>query len=176
MNLTVEQMHASGMTPKHLKEWAAYIGAEIVANKVSTFKLKGGAVLPVRTRRASGPVKRHPVPMSGTSTHAFLGDEELRLTSLIVTALPGDAAVRLTVSLVPTDLKLQTQFSGLTLPVDDAINHLMGFEEWLIETQHGFADVTVQQAAAAKAAQVDAHRPPIITQQEFEQSEQYGSW
>jgi hypothetical protein len=177
MKLTFEELAQKGMTQAHLKGWHDFIVETLKTNTVA-FPLKGPVTLNVRTRRPAGTsaLSGRARPATTSSTYPFLGGEELRITSLIVTALAHEHAIRLSVSLVPTALKMQTEFSGLSLPVDDAGNHLEGFEDWLISTQQGFVDAQVLEQEARKKAELEKGRPAIISQEEFEQSEEYGSW
>lgn len=156
MRLTRDEIIESGI---NLKAWLGAI-QRTAREENKVFAINGPMQLQVRRRR-TGSVG----PATSTSSHAFFGGERFRIGGVLAEEMVAEDCVKILVSLVPADLELAGQISGMTLPLQDCFANLEGFEEWV-----GSFDAWKDVPPAAKKAK------PLPLKEERAANPMWGAW
>lgn len=124
MRLKYEEVEEYGI---NLKGWIAHMQLDGKRTDVDrpVFALKGPEQLKVRTRRASGPAA------VSTRTHPFYGGEKFSVGGFAVNDSPREQEYQILVTLVPVDMSLARDISGMTLQFSEFIEKFEGAEEWV---------------------------------------------
>jgi hypothetical protein len=116
------------------------------------FQIKGPAVLKVRFRKTTKAGGTVALP------HSFIGDEKFRLADLYVdNDLPNKSYI-VGAAFAPADLELAKEISGVTLPLQDAIEHFDGLETWFSELLAAPEDFVTERGAMTPRPSVPHER------------------
>ena len=160
MQISDEEMRADAKLAPKLKAWAAQLNLAAKAPNVPTFKINGPQQLTVRFRR-------HGMP---SGSRAFMGDEEFRVSSILLNRELNSRSIKMIAILNPVDLALTKEVASVTMPLTDAIEAFTGLESWI--------DLAALESEERAAARAKANPPPVAlpTVEESRAAETWGKW
>jgi hypothetical protein len=149
----------------NLTGWLKAMQVSAKSETPPTFKVNGPRTLSVRLRRATQPrriIGGGLVKGDTAGNRAFMGGEELRLSDVFQHVDHAQQEVLLQATFIPASLTLATEVTSITLPFDEAVGALDGFETWM-------ANIT------------PVEKPKKISKEERieqarEENESYGAW
>jgi hypothetical protein len=162
-------MKLSGMEIKSqgidLRNWLAFVQLACKNGDAPIFKLNGPVSMPTRLHKPS-----RFGAQTMTSARAYVGDEKFRIGAVFQETLINEDAVVLSVMMVPADMGLVQEISGVTLTLATAMEQFTGLEAWIM----GLANIPTP--ARQLEAKVRAGMPARALASEEEIEERRGSW
>jgi len=122
MFLRQEELADKGI---NLKAWLGAVQRAAKGPDAPTFALGGPITLDVRTRRTGGTVA------TAKGRWAFMGGEEFKIGGISSDRSASTESISITVTLVPAKMSLAAEISGMSLTLQECLDQLDGFEQWL---------------------------------------------
>lgn len=122
MRITEQELMQEGI---NLKRWLGAI-QRTAKEEDKIFAINGPMQRQVR-RRSSKPGG----PLVKSGQHSFMGGEKFRIGGISTEEKVMDRSIEITVTLVPADLALAGQISGMSMTLQDCFACLEGFEDWV---------------------------------------------
>lgn len=160
MLITKTEIAADPSLPKKLKSWAASLNLSIKTGKAPAFKVNGPRTLQVRLRKAGSP----------KGAYNFMGDEEFRISSVLVEKRIDLDGFQLLVVMAPADIGLAGEIVSIGIQLDEAIEAFDGLEAWVAVSQL---------ESEERAAEIAKSQPPVVklpTVEETRASAAWGAW
>lgn len=146
--------------PKKLKGWAASLNLSIKEGKTPTFRVSGPRTLQVRLRKTGSP----------KGAYNFMGDEEFRVSTVLVEKRVDLGGFQLLVVLMPVCIDLIGEIVSIGMQLDEAIEAFTGLEDWVAVSQLE----SEERAAARAGAEPPAVKLPTV--EETRASASWGAW
>ena len=154
MLITRAEMEKNPQLVSNLKSWCGNLNAATKQVGCPLFEIGGPETLLARARR-TGPAV----------SHAFMGGEKFRLSSLVVDRKPNADEVTVSCVFIPAD-STAAEVSSLTLLLSKAVDVFDGFEAW----------IDISSVTPKAPPPPGAREEPLPTVEETRASETWGAW